>query len=110
MNKQTKTKHTETPWEIERPFKEKGLYIQGKNTEIVCQVYPKQYFDPEDKTVMAKIQQANAQFIIKACNNHYDLLEACKYTLKELSKLWDKHQIEIDIVPIQQAISKAERN
>ena len=28
--------------------------------------------------------QANAEFIVRACNSHDDLLEACKYAFKNL--------------------------
>lgn len=62
-----KPKHTELPWELAR---DKSVIISRKGKDILVTSI-------DTKNEMT----ANAEFIVKACNNHYQLLEA----LKELS-------------------------
>ena len=71
MTKTTKQEHTKLPWKVNNGFKnltitteEDGLYIA----------------ESEGRIGNSDLDLANAQFIVKACNNHYKLLEACKQT------------------------------
>ena len=48
--------------------------------------------------------QANADFIIKACNNHYELLEACKLMINATTHT----QLDKAIAKGKKAIKKAE--
>jgi len=69
------TNHTKLPW------KRESRLISGDGTSIGCVWYPCReededlYKETSDDRAEA---EANAEFIVKACNNHYKLLEACK--------------------------------
>lgn len=54
--------HTELPWEIDFP-----IGILGKNREIVCD--------------FTSLYVKDADFIVRACNSHYELLEVAKELL-----------------------------
>lgn len=55
-------------------------------------------------------QEANAEFIVRACNSHYDLLEACNRT-KEILDAWGPerrgHTLELLHARLTAAIAKA---
>jgi len=71
-----KNKHTPGPWEYrERNHKQDGkAQDQYDRFLIECNTYI-----PGVKGIVAKCgYRFNAEFIIQACNSHYDLLEACK--------------------------------
>ena len=94
-------KHTKLPFYLTEH--NEWFYIQSASINednFVCQI---EYKNNTDKI--------NAEFIVNACNAHYDLLEACK-TMKRLirnvlnakgQKVW-----EIEIGLLEQAIKKAE--
>ena len=54
--------------------------------------------------------RANAQFIVKACNAHDDLIAACRYALDQIRtyNLPDTSQTEVLIETLECAIKKAE--
>ena len=60
-------KHTELPWRIKEGFSS----IVGPNNKWVAAVQPEELF--------------NAEFIVRACNSHYELLEAVQMTLDALN-------------------------
>ena len=87
---------TDTDWEGQ-PV----ISCQGKTIAILtCG----DEFSPKFKEAMA-----NAKFIVKACNSHYELLEACKRLLQK-ADVWEceKADMEYYIKFAKQAISKAE--
>lgn len=59
-------KHTALPWQILDFPKESE--IQSKDNDIVCKFYHIYSNWPND-----------IEFIVRACNSHYDLLEALKF-------------------------------
>ena len=68
-------KHTELPWKANK----EGIRVDidglfGGECDII--------HDPQFDTVcFAPKENNNAEFIVKACNNHYKLVEAVKYAL-----------------------------
>lgn len=61
-----KTEHTPGPW-----FYDNG-YIAHKDVDgdyAICEMHTAWDFKERD---------ANAEFIVRACNSHYELLESCK--------------------------------
>lgn len=69
------TKHTPLPWEALKggPIvhqRESDGYVYVADTDVCTNVY-----HPSRDLI-----KANAEFIVKACNCHDDLLEACKRT------------------------------
>ncbi len=75
LEAQNKPRHTPTPWYVDKPFLEEGLYISGGTTELIAKI---KY---ENK--------ANAAFIVLAVNAHEELtqkLYEAFYTLKRGDK------------------------
>ena len=71
----TNTQHTETPWEVYKSAN--GLYIQTPNrNRIIATIYPTRVVSQHQD------MEANARFIVKACNNHDALVEACGAALE----------------------------
>ena len=62
-----KVKHTPLPWRVETKA------ITHPDIGDVAVVY---MINNADESVYE--QEANAKFIVRACNSHYELLEACK--------------------------------
>lgn len=60
-------KHTPIPWRIER--QSNGLYA-------VCADLAKRHGGSTPFSLATDIRVANAEFIVRACNSHADLLEA----------------------------------
>lgn len=85
------TKHTPLPWHIkdQNVGGDKYHYIQQKGKFIGF--------------VMGITDKADAEFIVRACNSHYELLEAAKAALGDGSDL-RPHVLE----KLKKAISKAE--
>ena len=71
--------HTKLPWLQAHRIKANGMYgteIFSKDGRTIAELawYPK----PMDSGVIGTYRQANAEFIITACNNHEKLLAALK--------------------------------
>lgn len=69
------TKHTPLPWAAN--IKDSGLYDKtdiSHDSGFICR------FDSSDEGYIGEFDdatiKANAEFIVRACNSHYDLLEA----------------------------------
>jgi len=91
-------KHTEVPWKVV------SLY-NFKDAEDGWDIISKKH----NHTVFTD-NKANAHFIVKACNNHYELLEALKKAID-----WIKRGPDLDspkakpyMNKLEQAIAKAE--
>lgn len=72
-------KHTPGPWQVNKKVKtsvETAIDGQGINLIADCSDCDGERLRTED--------EANAQFIVRACNSHYILLEACKFMLSEM--------------------------
>lgn len=97
----TQTKHTELPYR---------LYRRRTRTTII------------DSNTYANILEGvnsreNFEFIVKACNNHYQLLEACKLAIKCVAKAEAEEAYKKCVLPkigektieiLNQAINQAE--
>ena len=67
------TKHTPLPWRAN--FKgEARCFIEGPGDDYCSIATMARWFPPFDR----EEQRANSYFIVRACNCHDDLLEACK--------------------------------
>jgi len=86
------SKHTALPWE------EHDYYVSDKDGNTIALT---DNGDPEK----FEIHQANAEFIVRACNSHYDLLEALK-TLSGQESLTYKEYNQA-IIQAQQTLAKA---
>lgn len=86
---QTKTAHTPAPWvavPVKGSYKRPVLIQSG--TKLVASVNGTQ-LEPEQPSIGEA--EANAEFIVRACNAHADLLEAAKDTLEALELNRDIH-------------------
>ncbi len=70
----TKPKHSPLPWSLD--FEDRCIH--GSDKEFVTHISESRFYDGR-KDDTAKV---NAEFIVKAVNSHYDLLEACKYVVE----------------------------
>lgn len=98
MKTQNKVEHTPTPYK----------YELGSGTIRSCKEnYWLATIDSWDGAIN---NQANATFIVKACNSHYELLEALKY-ITEICALpnmeWES--LNNAVKQANQTIAKAER-
>ncbi len=97
------SKHTKGKWEV------MDEYFVACNSGVIAKTY---LGVPASKKVEAK-WKANADFIVRACNSHDELLEACKKaisTFKNDSHYGDKffNGENSTIRYLELAISKAE--
>jgi hypothetical protein len=67
----TPQSHTETPWTID------GINVIGSDGQPVCQLFGADERDILEDEANA-INDANAEFLIRACNCHEELLEALR--------------------------------
>jgi hypothetical protein len=74
-------KHTELPWEV--AHYEDGI-LEGVNF-IRSTANPHPICTIINGGELPEVVAANAAFIVRACNSHYELLEACKAMLDQLS-------------------------
>ena len=102
-------KITPLPWLIVKPEKygpnqEDDRLIHTEDGKHIAEVFQYQnYFHQNGPSI------ANAEFIVRACNSHYELLEACKRTVE----MFDKNSTAMNELPytytrLKQVIAKAE--
>jgi len=72
-------KHTKGPWQVTGNGEVYGFTIVDTNNEEIA------YVEIEENIRTATEAKEIAEFIVKACNSHYDLLEACRYASGNLS-------------------------
>lgn len=105
----TKTKHGPLPWRLETSWD--GFTIVDKIGEIDGIIGQAGNYD------VPCIQKDNAEFIVKACNSHYDLLEVCKLVKDWFEPMFEhavrstflEHSEEFEILEkARAAITKAE--
>lgn len=86
----TNPTHTSLPWRIDA--------VYGVKSDADTELLASTYCEPNPQR-----NKANAEFIVKACNSHYELLEACKAVLVSIQGADD--QLERIV---KQAIAKTE--
>ena len=64
--------HTATPWEVSDPGDDEGVFICKVGELNTC--------------LAAYVAKEDADFIVRACNTHESLVEACK----SMVEAWDK--------------------
>ena len=86
-------KHTATPWKQHKG--QWGIHNieDSKEGQLLCEV-------------QGSDSEANAAFIVKACNAHEDLLRLLKLSLEDLE---DYGTYSVDILEIKRAIANAEQ-
>ena len=85
-------KHTELPFNFDITLD--GFIVYKENTmKSICKVIYKDvsYMPSKEEA------EANSEFIVKACNNHYKLIEALKLCSKALDKYPSIIDIDFDI-------------
>jgi len=97
--------HTKLPWSYEHRKKKNGMY----STEVFCNegqtiATLAWYSIPTDNGFTTN-REANAAFIVKACNCHDELLKAAKEALSIIEKYSD---VPVHIFALKEAIAKAE--
>lgn len=101
-------KHTEGKWKtVERGSPIRPVIVNEKNV-VIAEAFGDTW-EEAGKT---------AEFIVKACNNHADLLGASKHALGDLEYCKSNHKndeqdsqiLQATINQLEQAISKAENN
>ena len=115
MNTKQEQKHTATPWstdtKLNRIDSYKGIPI-FKGTAMIAKAI---LFD--SATVRPEESQANAEFIVMSCNNHYQLVEALRKALDDLDQYQKENEemsghisprTERIIAGIEQALAKAQ--
>lgn len=97
MTNQSKMKHSELPWEKNNSD---PSCIQSKDLCFVARFDVSGAISEEEEEVL------NRNFVLKACNSHYELLEACK----RMVNLAERHKFAItdDVLFAKVAIKKAE--
>ena len=95
------TKHTELPWEVDKENVHAGQICSCHgDADTWYEVWTPNWQNGID-------QQANAEFIVKACNNHYQLLDALKGLLARAEQeLADPGDVS-EVYSAQQAIKAA---
>lgn len=103
-------KHTPLPWKISIADRETVTAESGSDatsgrgtvcTSPTCRIKP--YYDSETR-------RANAEFIIRACNSHYELVKACeaaKHAMNAMPREY-RHFIHHAIEQVGKALAKAE--
>ncbi len=91
------TKHTPGPWTVSVGKKSRIMAREIILAECWDEVY-----GPETQAE----SEANAAFIVRACNAHEDLLNACEVALSQLTEDREEY-LDSDIQQIKDAIAKA---
>ena len=94
-------KHTPGPWVAQA--------IKGHNNTLVY----KRIVANGEPIAFAGVYkghnaEANAEFIVRACNSHYDLLESCKLASDFITHLPEYIEATHSVTVINLAIAKAE--
>ena len=106
-------KHTEGEWKIDKDYSTIIVTDTKNNGQfLICETKWSSRLTKEE-------MEANAKFIVRACNNHYKLLEACRLAhecivtragvrtnVSEKDRLQDRIIIDKSIKLLEQAIAK----
>lgn len=78
----SESKHVPTPWSITEH--RQVIDGNGSTVSVAGIAFPCGYVDPAGR------ESANAEFIVRACNSHNSLVEACREAVIQLRYLDDK--------------------
>ena len=103
MNK-TQVKHTETPWKTDN-FK----YFEGLNTRIIAGKEGDETYIGliEGNNDSDKINEANAEFIVRCCNAHEKLVEALQIAFDLIDGNDGALALPEEVKQIKQALAQA---
>lgn len=79
--------HSPLPWKLTRYTNYEGFSIEEANWHNNFHGCIAERWEENPKLERAMTIEANAKFIVRACNSHYELLEACKFMLSEMIKV-----------------------
>ena len=98
------SEHTSVPWTAHQ-MSVRTWEIRGPDGLNVCRTYAGTLGTPYAKpdTTIA----ANAEFIVRACNSHDELLEACKEALGALAFVTDKPGVYQMWLRVKETVRKA---
>jgi len=94
--------HTPTPWHTEPGDIPGTLSIRGPNGQAIAS------FGNQRRWLSTTEVVANAEFIVRACNAHDDLLAACKAAHRILTEDGSLEEIHKAVRQCELAIAKAE--
>ena len=80
--------HTKGPWHFVNVGENRVSYIMDKHGQSIAE--PSRIEDGKNTAAKYREYLANAEFIVRACNSHDDLLEACR-RIVDLSAGWNKN-------------------
>lgn len=107
-----KLNHTPLPWYVTRTRADgnfERFLVNQKAPEPVLVAICDTVETLERDFITPEMAEANASFIVRACNSHYALVEACKAILKDLIEFADRGGLAIvSIKQAKQAIALAE--
>lgn len=95
----SETKHTPAPWNLGKVKKSHALFIEAPSRDI-CQMV-----GPVDKR-----REANAEFIVRACNAHEELVNICEdmaNALEEVHRKMPMHRCTVDCPDIRKHVAQA---
>ena len=89
------SEHTDLPWKLEECdlHEEKHIDIRMVDADFLV-------------ACISDITKANAEYIVRACNSHDDLLAACKAMITDFDL--GEHSIENSLKMMRAAIAKAQ--
>ncbi len=94
--------HTPTPWRLEG-----DCVVSGDDTDYTLVADCER--DPVWSPLLGVEEtEANAQFIVRACNSHDDLLEACQAVSTSLGEFTQDDTVDGMLMILEAAIAKAE--
>jgi hypothetical protein len=103
------SKHTPIPWAIKAAVNgidhDFGIFREG-HAGVLAECFEE--FEARGLR-QPEIALANAEFIVRACNSHEDLLKAAKGAIQVLEEVGeDYYRVNSDIDALEAAIKKAE--
>lgn len=101
------SKHTKTPW---RYVKQDNIIVSESKlvADVNEGVSPLTAIVPSSWDCSEEERNANAEFIVCACNSHEDLLDACKAIVRRWDSGIDALTEAVEIAAVRAAINKAE--
>ena len=102
--------HTPTPWKLNKAGSQKTIYINTADEEGL-------YLADLQNCQGTETTEANAEFIVRACNSHDDLVKALKEVKEQIGEVFysqkqdnPEHDAAIDriVSVVGEALAKAE--
>lgn len=107
------TAHTPLPWRLGSTKKDGMAFSREIETSLMGHCTVGHTVAPSSSEAMIERAEANAAFIVRACNSHYELLEALKQVMGWIGN-WhpnfadDEEWLTVAAPQIKAAIGKAE--